>query len=116
MKSVIKKTFILSSFQWLRKHSELLFWLSALFLLFFLPEKTADTSLCVFSLLGFGHCPGCGIGHSIHYALHLKFAASFQHHPLGMFGVIVIFSRIKQLTYPVKPTYETKPNQQDPRH
>jgi hypothetical protein len=96
--------------KWLSKYSELLCWIAAISVLFFLSENTADTSFCFFSLLGFGHCPGCGIGHSIHYALHLKFTASFQHHPLGIFAVMVIFNRIKQLIYPVKPTYETQPN------
>jgi hypothetical protein len=104
------------TFRWVHKYVELLFWVMALLLLFFLPENTSDTSLCAFSLLGLGHCPGCGIGHSIHYALHLKFAISFQHHPLGIFGVLVIFSRIKKLIYPVKPLYETKSNQHGSRH
>ncbi len=107
---------MLTLLKWIRNHSELLFWVSALVTLFFLNESKSETSLCVFSLLGVGHCPGCGIGHSIHYALHFKFAASFHHHPLGIFGVLVIFNRIKQLIYPVKPTYETKSNQHGSRH
>ncbi|MDB5210138.1 MAG: hypothetical protein JWQ30_965 [Sediminibacterium sp.] len=101
---------------WFRNHFELLCWITALVALFFLPENKPETSLCFFSLLCFGHCPGCGVGHAIHYALHLQFAASFQHHPLGIFGVIVIFIRVKQLLYPVKSIYETKPDQHDPRH
>lgn len=105
-----------NTYHFIRKHAELACWLAALTALFFLPSGTPGTSLCVFSLLGFGHCPGCGIGHSIHYALHLKFAVSFQHHPLGIFAVMVIFNRIKQLIYPVKTPYETKPNQHGSRH
>ncbi len=91
---------------WIRKHIELLFWVVALTALFFLPENKAATSLCLSGLLGLGHCMGCGIGHAIHYALRLDFAASFHHHPLGIFGVMVIFSRIKQLVYPVNNAYE----------
>jgi hypothetical protein len=102
--------------KWIRNHFELLFWVAALTALFFLPENKTDSSLCVFSLLGFGHCPGCGLGHAIHYALRAEFALSFQHHPLGIFGVMVIFIRIKQLTKTVKPLYETQPNEHDPRH
>jgi len=102
--------------QRLRKHFELLCWITALIVLFFLSENQTDSSLCIFSLLGFGHCPGCGIGHAIHYALHLKLAVSFQHHPLGIFAVIVIFIRIKQLIYPVKSTYESKPDYHGSRH
>ena len=95
--------------RWLRNNFELLSWVTALIALFFLPENKPDTSLCLSTLLGFGHCPGCGMGHAIHYALHLKFAVSFQHHPLGIFGVMAIFIRIKQLAKTIKPVYETKP-------
>ncbi len=31
-------------------------------LLFFLPVYTAEQSLCVSTLLGFGNCPGCILG------------------------------------------------------
>lgn len=85
--------------QWGRQHLELLFLLTALCLLFFLPVEKKETSLCLFSLLGIGQCPGCGLGHSIYYALHLKLAVSFQHHPFGIFAVLVIFIRIKQLIH-----------------
>lgn len=105
----------MSVLKWFRRNFELLCWITALVALYFLSENTTDTSLCFFSLLGIGHCPGCGIGHAIHYALHLQIAASFRHHPLGIFAVIVIFIRIKQLLYPLKSIYETKPDQHDPR-
>jgi hypothetical protein len=96
--------------KWIRSHVELLFWVIALFILFCLPENTTDTSLCIFSLFGFGHCPGCGIGHAMHYALRLKFTLSVHHHPLGIFGVLIIFIRIKQLLNTKKYTNETKLN------
>lgn len=88
------------AFHWIVSHAELVFWLAALTLLFFLPESKDAVSLCPLRLFGFGRCPGCGIGHSIHYALRLHPALSFAAHPLGIFGVIVIFSRIKQLLKP----------------
>lgn len=102
--------------RFLRNNMELLAWLLALVLLFFLPEKTNDTSLCFFSWLGFGHCPGCGIGHAIHYALRLQWGTSFAYHPLGILAVIVIFSRVKKLLHPEKSSYETEPAPHDPRH
>lgn len=89
-----------SWFNWIASNAELVFWLAALTLLFFLPESKDAVSLCPLNLLGFGRCPGCGIGHSIHYALRLHPILSFSAHPLGIFGVIVIFSRIKQLLKP----------------
>ncbi|SJZ34054.1 DUF2752 domain-containing protein [Sediminibacterium ginsengisoli] len=81
----------------LLKYNELLFWFTALVLLFFLPVEKPATSLCLSSLVGLGKCPGCGIGHAIHEALHLRLRSSWQYHPLGIFAVIVIFIRLKQL-------------------
>jgi hypothetical protein len=95
---------------WFRRHLELFFWVSAMLLLFGMPVREDDTSLCVSTLLGLGPCPGCGIGHAIHYALHLQPALSVHHHPFGIFAVIVIFIRIKQLLFPKKTAYETQPH------
>ncbi|MBL0882634.1 MAG: DUF2752 domain-containing protein, partial [Chitinophagaceae bacterium] len=56
-----------------------------------------------------------GIGHSIKDALHVRFRAAFEHHPLGVVGVIIIFIRIKQLIQPLRKQHETQPVQSDPR-
>jgi hypothetical protein len=87
---------------------ELLFWLLALVILFFLPEGGGGFSFCPFSLAGFKYCPGCGIGHAIHYALRLNFHDSFFSHPMGIPAVIIIFIRLKQLLYPITKTNETQ--------
>ncbi|MBW0178871.1 DUF2752 domain-containing protein [Sediminibacterium sp.] len=84
-------------------------------LLFFLPGYTEGQSLCVSTLLQLGKCPGCGIGHAIHDALHFRFSASFQHHPMGIFAVIIIFIRIKQLITNTLTTHETQSVQPDSR-
>lgn len=84
-------------------------------LLFFLPDTEGAKSLCPSQLLGLGKCPGCGIGHAIHDALHFRFRASFHHHPLGILAVIIIFIRIKQLIQPLRKQHETQPVQSDPR-
>ena len=100
--------------KWMRKHFELLFWVATLIILFFLPVQKSETSLCAFSLLGFGKCPGCGIGHAIHYALRLDLPASFHYHPMGILAVMIIFRRIKQLIYPITQNNETQPDQSHP--
>ncbi|MBA2744749.1 MAG: DUF2752 domain-containing protein [Flavisolibacter sp.] len=46
--------------------------------------------VCIFKNAGIRSCPGCGIGRSIHEALHFNFAASFEHHALGMPATIVL--------------------------
>lgn len=97
------------------KHTELIFWITALILLFFLPGYKEGQSLCISTLLGLGKCPGCGIGHAIHDALHFRLTSSFQHHPMGIFAVIIIFIRIKQLITNTLTTNETQPVQPDTR-
>ena len=87
---------------YLLKHFELLFWIAALGLLFFMDIRDNGESLCFFHWLGFNRCPGCGIGHSIHSAMHLQFTSSLQQHPLGIVAVLIIFNRIKQLSFPLK--------------
>jgi hypothetical protein len=101
--------------KWVKKNIELLFWPTALLLLFFLDTGKPQASFCFFSWIGFGECPGCGLGHSIHYALHLELANAIYHHILGIPAVIIIFIRIKQLLYP-KHHYETKSSQSRPRY
>lgn len=101
--------------KWIGRNIELLFWLTGLMLLFFLDVSKPQTSFCFFSWVGFEECPGCGLGHSIHYALHLDVSNAIYHHIMGIPAVIIIFIRIKQLLYPKHP-YETEPGQPDPRH
>lgn len=103
-------------FQKLHQHLELLFWVTALIVLFFLPVEKTATSLCLFSLLGVGSCPGCGLGHAIYYALHLHPVQSFQYHPIGIFAVLVIFMRIRQLIHLKKTNHETQLNEHDLFH
>jgi hypothetical protein len=86
----------------IRRHFELLVWVGALVILFFLSEDSSQPSLCFFRFLGFTHCWGCGIGHSIHDALHLQFKESFHHHPLGIAAVIILLHRIFQLLFQSK--------------
>mgnify|MGYP003384019009 CR=1 FL=1 len=108
-------TYYTRAFRWCRARTELLFWLMALLLLFFLPVGGTGISLCAFEWIGFPGCPGCGIGHAIHHALHLNLRDSFSSHPMGIPAVIIIFIRIKQLLYPTNQTNETQPYYHDPR-
>jgi hypothetical protein len=87
---------------WLSQHFELFCWVGALVVLFFLPENKTDTSLCVFSALGFGKCPGCGIGHAMHFALRAEWIESLKHHPFGILAVIILLNRIRQLIIQTK--------------
>lgn len=84
-------------------HLELLFWLSALALLFFMEHEPDTPSMCFFRWFGINSCPGCGLGHSINSALHLHFVQSFKEHPLGIIAIFIILNRAKQLFIIPKP-------------
>lgn len=100
---------------WLQKNIELCFWVTAIILLFFMQAEEGN-SLCFFHWIGINSCPGCGIGHSIHSALHLKFAASIHQHPLGIISVLIIFNRIRQLfSHPNFTRHDTKSHYNDSR-
>lgn len=81
-----------------RKYFESTFWISSLVLLAVMPPGTdPHYSFCVFKMLGFHFCPGCGLGHSISYLFHGNIKASISAHPLGIFAVIIILFRIYSL-------------------
>jgi|SRR5579872_6048667 len=77
-----------------RRYLEPLIWTASLILLFFLPAGDGGRSLCLFRFLGIHQCPGCGIGHAIHYALHLEFKKSFEAHFMGIPAVVILGARI----------------------
>ncbi|MDZ7846652.1 MAG: DUF2752 domain-containing protein [Owenweeksia sp.] len=79
------------------KYFELAFWTCALLALYFMPVTEEHFTLCPLGAIGLESCPGCGIGHSIHYLLHFEWAHSWQEHYLGGFALIVILYRIFQL-------------------
>ena len=76
---------------------ELIFWVFALVILFFMPVDESHFSLCPLGAMGIETCPGCGIGHSIHYILHLDPGQAWVEHKLGIFAVAVILYRIFKL-------------------
>jgi hypothetical protein len=80
------------------KYFELTFWITSLTLLAVMsPGNDAHFSFCVFKMLGIDFCPGCGLGHSISYLFHGNLQASLSSHPLGIFALIIILSRIYKL-------------------
>ena len=87
----------------LQKNFELIVWVAAFVLLFFMKADAYTQSLCLFKWLNSTYCPGCGLGHSIHAALHLQFMASLKLHPMGILAILIIFNRIKQLILKLKP-------------
>ena len=73
-------------------------WTGALLYLAFINDPSiAHFSICPLHILGFGFCPGCGLGNSISYIFHGEVLKSFSVHPLGLFALVVLITRIVHL-------------------
>ncbi len=73
-------------------------WLLALaFPVLINPYASGHLSLCLFKNMGFGTCPGCGLGRAIALLYHGDIIGSLQMHPLGIPAVIMIMARIVAL-------------------
>ena len=92
--------------------AEITLWTLGLIALFFVGDLPGP-SFCLFKWMGFEHCWGCGLGHAVHDALHMNFARSFAHHPLGIPVLAVILGRMMSLARktihpPIPPTWTRK--------
>ncbi|WP_410682405.1 DUF2752 domain-containing protein [Chitinophaga filiformis] len=77
---------------------ELMIWPAALSLLFFMdPHQASNASCCMLKRMGIPWCPGCGLGHSIHFLLHGEWRTCLKNHPLGPFAVLILTYRTFQL-------------------
>jgi hypothetical protein len=77
---------------------EAFIWITALIFLALLePAETIHFTLCPFSAIGIDFCPGCGLGRSVSYILHGEFTNSLSVHPLGIFALIVLTTRVISL-------------------
>jgi hypothetical protein len=76
---------------------EAMIWITGLTVLAVLPAGEAHFSICPFDAAGLDFCPGCGLGRSIGYLFRGDIKQSFGAHPLGVFAVIILTSRIIQL-------------------
>lgn len=82
----------------IKKYRDILFWIIAFILLYRIDVNDASFTFCLFKLIFNYNCIGCGIGRSIHYALHLEFYKSIQTHFMGIPTIaIILFTIIKQL-------------------
>ncbi|HYC87331.1 MAG TPA: DUF2752 domain-containing protein [Chryseosolibacter sp.] len=76
---------------------EALIWGGALVALLFADPHSTHISLCPLALTGMDWCPGCGLGHAVSFALQGNIGASVEAHPLGLFAIIILSSRIFRL-------------------
>lgn len=76
---------------------ELLAWPAGLLFLYFLDPAGDRASLCLFKNAGIPFCPGCGLGHGIHYFLHGQWQEAIHHHWLAPFTAAALIYRTVQL-------------------
>jgi len=73
-------------------------WIAAIiFLALIEPAEFTHVTLCPFSAIGIDFCPGCGLGRSVSYILHGDFITSLKIHPLGIFAILVLSTRVISL-------------------
>src|SRR5690349_10704652 len=84
------------------RYREPAIWLAALCLLFFM--NTDGPSLCLFRWMGYQSCPGCGLGHSMHEALHGEWRNSIKNHVLGIPAIILLLVHIGTSIYSITKT------------
>ncbi|MGN7822308.1 DUF2752 domain-containing protein [Chitinophaga sp. 22536] len=85
-------------FTFLKKlHLELLAWPAGLICLFFLDPAAGQPSLCLFKNIGIPFCPGCGLGHGIHFFLHGRWQEAVHHHWLAPVAVVMLIYRTIQV-------------------
>jgi hypothetical protein len=78
--------------------AEALIWMAAIiFLTLTVPSESTHFTICPFSAMGIDFCPGCGLGRSVSFLLHGDITNSLSVHPLGIFALIVLTTRIISL-------------------
>src|SRR6476469_1969256 len=86
----------------IQRYREPAIWLVVLVVLFFMDTNGA--SLCIFRWMGIHSCPGCGLGHSMHEALHGNWKGSVKYHILWLPAVILLLIHIVISIYSITKT------------
>jgi hypothetical protein len=79
----------------IRFNLEALIWIVVLLSFALSPVQSNEhLTLCPLKLVGFEHCPGCGLGRSIILFLHGHFSESFKMHSLAGPAIAILLIRI----------------------
>jgi len=79
---------------------EALIWTVGLLAVAF-PDPTLPSviELCVFKLVGFSGCPGCGLGHAMGYLFRAEWALALQTHWFSPAALIILLAHIGRLVH-----------------
>jgi len=70
-------------------------WIAAIiYLALFVNPYENHFTICPLAIVGFEHCPGCGLGNSIALIFRCDFSQSFAAHFLGIPALIIMLHRI----------------------
>ena len=77
------------------RNLEAFIWIAAL-VYFAFSHVVTEThfTICPLNLVGFEHCPGCGLGRSLILLLHGQLTESFTMHPLAIPALFFLIVRI----------------------
>ncbi|RFS23484.1 DUF2752 domain-containing protein [Chitinophaga silvatica] len=76
---------------------ELIAWALGIVILYNVNPESSFT-ICPLAIIGFKFCPGCGLGHGIHFFLHGQWTAAIQHHWLSPVVALTLCYRIIELS------------------
>lgn len=84
-----------SAMRFFVQNLEAFIWITALLFFTVSPLPAGEHfTMCPLSLVGFQHCPGCGLGRSMILLLHGHIKESFNMHPLAVFALVLLVGRI----------------------
>ena len=86
----------------MKRYLEQVIWIVVLLVLYGMDTSEQAPSFCLFKTVGFRSCPGCGIGHSIHHALHLRFQQALEEHIIGIHATVGLLYLIFKPVLPLK--------------
>jgi len=83
-----------AAFLFISRNFEAILWLAVLLVLLLSPIPTGDhLIICPFRLVGFQHCPGCGLGTALCLLLHGYISESVEMHPLALLALPILVIR-----------------------
>ena len=84
--------------KWVRQNMELMAWIIALLVPFFIDPWASDHfSICFLKWIGMNWCSGCGLGKSIAFLYRGEWGLSFQCHWLGAATPFLLVYRVYTL-------------------
>lgn len=83
--------------QKLKQYRQPFIW-SFVLLLLFCIQPSNGFMICPLKWAGADWCPGCGLGRSIHHALHFQWEQAWQAHWAGIPATVILLSFIFKQT------------------